>query len=95
MCAHHVLTGKGDAIDRVVGLELGADGYLAKPFELLELLARIRGVLRRSNVAETVAAAGARYLFEDWVFDVAHRRVLRRAWSPWPVTHRYNFSLEA
>ena len=42
-----MLTGKGDAIDRVVGLELGADDYLAKPFELRELVARIRAVLRR------------------------------------------------
>lgn len=41
-----VLTGKDDAIDRVVGLELGADDYLAKPFELRELVARVRGVLR-------------------------------------------------
>jgi two-component system, OmpR family, response regulator len=41
------LTGKGDAIDRVVGLELGADDYLTKPFELRELVARIRAVLRR------------------------------------------------
>jgi two-component system, OmpR family, response regulator len=39
-----MLTGKGDAIDRIVGLELGADDYLAKPFELRELLARVRAV---------------------------------------------------
>ena len=42
-----MLTGKGDAIDRVVGLEVGADDYLAKPFELRELVARVRAVLRR------------------------------------------------
>ena len=47
-----MLTGKGDAIDRVVGLELGADDYLAKPFELRELLARVRAVLRRTAAAE-------------------------------------------
>ena len=47
-----MLTGKGDAIDRVVGLELGADDYLAKPFELRELLARVRAVLRRSSTAD-------------------------------------------
>lgn len=46
-----MLTGKGDAIDRVVGLELGADDYLVKPFELRELLARVRAVLRRSSTA--------------------------------------------
>ena len=47
-----MLTGKGDAIDRVVGLELGADDYLAKPFELRELVARVRAVLRRTAAAE-------------------------------------------
>jgi DNA-binding response OmpR family regulator len=42
-----MLTGKGDAMDRIIGLELGADDYLAKPFEPRELLARVRSVLRR------------------------------------------------
>jgi two-component system OmpR family response regulator len=42
-----ILTGKGDAVDRIVGLEMGADDYLAKPFELRELLARVRSILRR------------------------------------------------
>jgi CheY-like chemotaxis protein len=42
-----MLTGKGDAIDRVVGLEVGADDYLAKPLELRELIVRVRAVLRR------------------------------------------------
>src|SRR5215470_1235667 len=50
-----MLTGKGDAIDRVVGLELGADDYLAKPFELRELVARVRAVLRRTSAAGTFA----------------------------------------
>lgn len=44
-----VLTAKGDVVDRVVGLELGADDYLPKPFELQELLARLRALLRRST----------------------------------------------
>ncbi len=46
-----MLTGKGDAMDRVLGLELGADDYLAKPFEPRELLARIRAILRRGQQA--------------------------------------------
>lgn len=49
-----MLTAKGDPMDRVIGLEVGADDYLAKPFEPRELLARIRAILRRS--AETVPA---------------------------------------
>src|SRR6187402_2783317 len=43
-----IVTGRGDAVDRVVGLELGADDYITKPFDLRELLARVRSVLRRS-----------------------------------------------
>jgi DNA-binding response OmpR family regulator len=44
-----ILTGKGDVIDRVAGLEAGADDYIAKPFHLREVLARIRTVLRRAG----------------------------------------------
>lgn len=43
-----IVSGRGDAVDRIVGLEVGADDYVAKPFELRELLARVRSVLRRS-----------------------------------------------
>jgi two-component system OmpR family response regulator len=63
-----IITGRGDSIDRVVGLELGADDYVTKPFELRELLARVRSVLRRSaevrspesNAAEVARFAGFR-----------------------------------
>ena len=57
-----ILTGKGDAVDRIVGLEMGADDYLAKPFELRELLARVRSILRRTHagaVAQSPAAEPA------------------------------------
>ena len=73
-----MLTGKGDAIDRVVGLELGADDYLVKPFELRELLARVRAVLRRSSTATIHEPSGQRFRFECWVLDV-NRRELSRA----------------
>src|SRR5690606_33000237 len=43
-----MITGKGDMIDRIVGLEIGADDYIAKPFHLREVLARVRSVLRRA-----------------------------------------------
>ncbi|HEX2353061.1 MAG: response regulator [Hyphomicrobiales bacterium] len=54
-----MLTATASAIDRVVGLELGADDYLAKPCELRELLARIRSVLRRSTAAQPAAQPAA------------------------------------
>ena len=72
-----MLTGKGDAIDRVVGLELGADDYLVKPFELRELLARVRAVLRRSSTAAIPEPSGQRFEFEGWVFDVNRRDLSR------------------
>ena len=71
------LLGKGDPIDRIVGLELGADDYLAKPFELRELLARVRAVLRRSAANEQAVPSGQRYVFADWVFDINLRSLKR------------------
>ena len=68
-----MLTGKGDAIDRVVGLQLGADDYLAKPFELRELVARIRAVLRRVTPTTSAGSTGQRYAFEGWVLDITRR----------------------
>ena len=54
-----MLTTAGEAIDRIVGLELGADDYVPKPFELRELLARLRAVLRRLQAAPAATAPGA------------------------------------
>lgn len=56
-----MLTAKGDPFDRVVGLEMGADDYLPKPFEPRELLARLRAVLRRPRLAGIEAAAPLRF----------------------------------
>jgi DNA-binding response OmpR family regulator len=55
-----MLTAKGDEVDRVVGLELGADDYMAKPFGSRELVARIRAVLRRSRDPPTRRRSPAR-----------------------------------
>lgn len=72
-----MITGKGDMIDRIVGLEVGADDYIAKPFHLREVLARIRTVLRRTGKgaapapAAEVAAAAIR--FDGYVLDLARR----------------------
>lgn len=54
-----IVTGRGESVDRVVGLELGADDYVTKPFDLRELLARVRSVLRRMAPAAATAAADA------------------------------------
>ncbi len=78
-----IVTGhRRDEIDRVVGLELGADDYLVKPFSLRELLARIRTVLRRVDVAHAEPArpqANSRAQFDGWTFDRRTRRLLNPA----------------
>ena len=74
-----MISGKGDMIDRVVGLELGADDYIAKPFHMREVLARVRAVLRRyesqgSEPGRTPQAEkGARFEFDSWQLDPARR----------------------
>ncbi|MBJ3783164.1 response regulator [Devosia sediminis] len=68
-----MITGKGDMIDRIVGLEIGADDYIAKPFHLREVLARIRSVLRRSTGSASPAAANSVIRFDGFVLDPARR----------------------
>jgi len=73
-----MLTGRKDEADRVMGLELGADDYLTKPFSPRELLARIRALLRRTRAQETVADGLARiraYRFRGWELNVRLRRL--------------------
>jgi len=74
-----MLTAKGEEIDRVIGLEMGADDYLAKPFGGRELLARIRAVLRRGpGRAEREGRMGTRqYRFDRFVLDTETRDLLR------------------
>ena len=75
-----MVTGKGDVVDRVVGLELGADDYITKPFHVREVLARVRAVLRRSEaVAARPAAPGEVLAFGDWVLDVPRRELRTQA----------------
>lgn len=71
------LTALGEESDRILGLEMGADDYIAKPFNTRELLARIRAVLRRfSNIPDTVLPAKASVLtFEGWRIDLAKRQL--------------------
>jgi two-component system OmpR family response regulator len=72
-----ILTAKGEDIDRIIGLELGADDYMAKPFNPRELLARIRAVLRRSTKAPPLPAPAAnrRLAFATLVADLDGRSV--------------------
>ncbi len=69
------LTARGEATDRIVGLEIGADDYVVKPFEPRELVARIRSVLRR---AARPAAEGEDevFTFENWALDPLKRRLI-------------------
>jgi two-component system OmpR family response regulator len=77
-CGLVIVTGRGDAVDKVVGLEVGADDYVTKPFDLRELLARIKAVLRRLQPAAGAAPAGARtkLRFAGWELHTAARRLL-------------------
>ena len=87
-CGLIIVTGRGDAVDKVVGLEIGADDYVTKPFDLRELLARIKSVLRRvapppaapstAVAPPAVASAPERLRFLDWELDLAARRLARR-----------------
>jgi two-component system, OmpR family, response regulator len=72
-----MLTGRGEIIDRIVGLEMGADDYLAKPFHLRELLARIKSVRRRTMplVTNPPAAEHSRLRFAGWLLDASAREL--------------------
>jgi two-component system, OmpR family, response regulator len=71
-----MLTARGSDVDRIVGLELGADDYLAKPFNPRELLARIHAVLRRTRPSDAVPTVGGSSLkFSGWTLDTRRREL--------------------
>ena len=72
-----IVSARGEEVDRIVGLELGADDYLSKPCSPRELLARIRAVLRRRNAAaaERPPAGGVSYAFHGYRFDLTRRQL--------------------
>jgi len=69
------LTARGEATDRIVGLEIGADDYVVKPFEPRELVARIRSVLRRAARGGPPAGEEELFEFEGWSLDPLKRRL--------------------
>lgn len=85
-----IVSGRGETIDRVVGLEVGADDYVTKPFDLRELLARVKSVMRRVTAGEAPAvtsggaqfageaghASAGRYAFGGWTLDVGTRALV-------------------
>jgi len=93
-----VVTGhRRDEVDRIIGLELGADDYLMKPFSLRELLARIRAVLRRTEVRHAAPAKDdqrRRYRFAGWEFNLRSRRLTSPVGNPVSLT-KGEFSLLA
>ena len=86
-----IVTGKQDEADRVMGLELGADDYVTKPFSPRELLARIRAVLRRYQTArEVLPAQGEKrraYRFAGWELNLGSRRLTSPHGSRVELTH--------
>ena len=74
-----MVTAKGEEVDRVIGLELGADDYIPKPFGTRELIARINAVLRRTRTdaaPRTQSAKGKRYAFDRWTLHVEARELI-------------------
>ncbi|MCA1940631.1 MAG: response regulator [Caenispirillum bisanense] len=68
-----LVTAKSDAVDRVVGLELGADDYVVKPYEQRELLARVKNILRRAVRTDAARDERATYHFDGWRLDTGRR----------------------
>lgn len=96
-CGLVIVTGRGDAVDKVVGLEVGADDYVTKPFDLRELVARVKAVLRRlapddASAAPAPAPASAapgvseRLRFAGWQLDLAARSLANPQGQNVPLT---------
>jgi DNA-binding response OmpR family regulator len=75
-----ILTGRGETVDRIIGLEMGADDYLPKPFHLRELLARVKSVLRRAQARgesqDRSAAGRSKARFAGWNLDLSTRELM-------------------
>jgi two-component system response regulator CpxR len=80
-----MLTARGDDVDRIVGLEIGADDYLSKPFNPRELVARIRAILRRTQPSDSLSGTRENLMVGDIEMEIATRTV-RRAGRPIELT---------
>ena len=90
-CGLVIVTGRGDAVDKVVGLEIGADDYVTKPFDMRELVARVKAVMRRIESAPAAApalaqAASGVLRFAGWQLDTAARRLENPQGAVVPLT---------
>lgn len=81
-----MLTALGEDTDRIVGLEMGADDYLAKPFNPRELLARVRAVLRRAQSRSEPVQTGRQIAFSGWMLDAGTRGVTAPDGTPVALT---------
>ena len=71
-----ILTGRGETVDRIIGLEMGADDYLPKPFHLRELLARVKSVLRRASARDlSIHEKPSSARFNGWQLDLTAREL--------------------
>lgn len=86
-----ILTGKGESVDLIIGLEMGADDYVAKPYNRRELLARIKSVMRRSHRSSEGNSAAAEaskshISFSGWQLDLPHHKLAAPDGSDVPLT---------
>jgi DNA-binding response OmpR family regulator len=89
-----LLTAKTEETDRIVGLELGADDYVTKPFSPRELVARIKAVLRRASGEQVRAPDAEAYAFGDWVLRTGERELVDKEGREIPLsTGEYNLLL--
>ena len=80
------ITARGEATDRIVGLEIGADDYVVKPFDPRELVARIRSVLRRAARQPQEPEQQFDYIFDGWRLDPLRRRLIDREGAVVPIS---------
>lgn len=92
-CGLIIMTGRNDHIDKIIGLESGADDYVCKPFELRELVARVRSVIRRARAKSEVSTKSL-YSFDDKIFDPTSWKVTNGGTEEVQLTHHESLLLK-